>query len=371
MAGMLLAFGCQSIAGVEDVSYAGGASRCASFCQTVMEACPGDVAVYEDQAACEKICTLFDAGNPDKPQGNTLACRASQAEVALRLSSDPSENRTNCAAAGPGGDTTCTIYEKLPDCEGYCKIYMTACKTTKDWGFTNAQQCIDRCAAFPHQDTFTVAGGQEGDSLACRLHHATLAVSDPDTHCKSAGMLPQGACTGTGDPDCDDYCLVNRTACTGEYAAYENNRQCLAVCKATRKGSHNVDQQDTVGCRTYHSYFALQGQPTPHCSHSGPAGDGVCSDNGEKHPNCAAFCRFFALGCPSQFEDAYGGNDGACVDECETLEDASRSQYSVRAAQSGNTLKCRILHAVRALTEPLSPDAPQRCEAALGGEPCN
>jgi hypothetical protein len=373
---LLAGIGCQSIAGVEDVSFGGGGSNCSSYCRTVMEACPGDVAVYADQKTCERTCALFKPGNASNPEGNTLACRAQQAEVALQFSSDPKESRSNCAAAGPGGDKQCTTFSDNPDCEGYCTIYMAACKTTKDWGFSNFDQCVSRCAAFPRAESFTVADGDSGDTLACRLHHATLALDDPDNNCASAGQRPVADCAGSGDPDCDDYCLVNRTACTGEYEVYESTRQCLAVCKATRKGDRTEDTggQDTIGCRAYHSYFALMGQPSPHCSHSGPAGDGVCSDDAENHPNCIAYCRLFKQACEAKFDSAYGGKDDVCVDDCETLDDAhppGGNLYSIEAARSGNTLKCRTLNVVKALTEPLSPDAPGQCEAALGGSPCD
>jgi hypothetical protein len=372
---LITIFGCQSIAGVEDVAVADAASDCAKYCKTLTEACPGDVAVYEDEATCNDVCRLFKPGSASKPQGNTLACRAAQADIALQFSSDLTENRSNCAAAGPGGDKKCTIYPDTPDCEGYCTVYMAACTTTKDWGFTNFEQCRSRCAAFPFKESYTVSGGQKGDTLACRLHHATLALVDPDNNCESAGLRPAADCLGSGDPDCDDYCLVNRVACTDEYEVYESARQCQAVCKATAKGSRSMDTggQDTIGCRAYHSYFALMGQPTPHCSHAGPAGDGVCSDDAE-HPNCIAFCGLFEAACKSQFDSAYAGERDLCVEECEELDDAHTAGgnlYSIGAAQSGNTLKCRTLHVARALTEPLSVDAPGFCEAALGGAPCD
>ena len=375
-ASLWVGLACHGIAGVEDVTYSGESQDgCASYCSTLKEACPGDVAVYEDDEICAKVCKIFKAGTPSRPQGNTLACRAAQADIALTFNSDLSENRSNCEAAGPGGADQCTIYPSTPNCEGYCTIYMAACTNTKEWGFNTFEQCTSRCAAFPYSGTYTAAEGQKGDTLACRLHHATLATADPDNNCESAGVRPSGDCLGTGDPSCDDYCRVNEVACSEDYAVYESRQQCKAVCNALRKGDRKLDTggQDTVACRSYHSYFALMGAPTPHCSHSGPAGDGVCTDDPE-HPNCISFCALFEAGCSDQYADAYGGDDELCVTECETLDDASvegGNLYSVDAAQEGNTLKCRTLHAVRALTAPRSADAPRYCQAALGGDPCN
>jgi hypothetical protein len=361
---------------VEDVSFTpGDADGCSSYCSTLKEACPGDRAVYEDDESCAKVCQLFKAGNSAKPAGNTLACRADQADVALSLSSDLSENETNCSAAGPGGGDKCTAHPMSPHCDGYCTVYMAACTSiTKLWGFDTFDECTAQCAGLPRSGSYTAAAGHEGDTVACRLYHATLAMTDPDVNCEAAGVLPAGKCRGSGEPTCDDYCRVNNIACTGEFKSYESPRQCQAVCDATSKGDLATDTggHDTVACRTYHSYRALQ-SPDPHCSHSGPAGDEVCSDDGKNHPNCTAFCRLLATGCSATFKSVYMNEDAQCVAECETLVDAgSGIKYSVPAAQKGgNTLKCRLLHAVKALTDPESADAPSHCRAAIGEAPCN
>lgn len=370
--GVLVIVGCQSIAGVEDVTFAETSSSCDAYCDTLMEACPGDVAVYDDAASCRRVCKLFKAGNVSKPQGNTLACRAEQADVAFSLKDDLSENRTNCAAAGPGGGDVCTGHPDLPDCEGYCTVYMAACtSTSKEWGFDNVDQCIERCAAFPFQATYAVSQAS-GDTVTCRVREATLALEDPDNHCESAGLRPSGECAGSGEPDCDDYCRVNDVACQGPNQVYESIRQCKAVCAATVKGSRSDSGgQDTIGCRSYHSYFALKGQPVPHCSHSGPAGDSVCSDDGMEHPNCVAFCRLLKAGCADQFRTTFSNDSDACVEDCETLDDAQVNGYTVETGENGNSLKCRTLNVARAVTDPDSPDAARYCDAALGESPCN
>jgi hypothetical protein len=376
---LLLALGCQGIAGVEDVSFAGDADACSSYCSTLKEACPGDRAVYEDDETCSKVCQLFKAGSSDKPAGNTRACRADQADLALSL--DFSENEPHCSAAGPGGGDICTADPMSPHCDGYCRVYMEACTSiTKLWGFDTFDECTTQCAGLPRAGIYTAAAGHEGgDTVACRLYHATLAMEDPDINCEAAGVIPASDCQGSGEPSCDDYCRVNNIACKDEYKSYETPSQCKAVCDATRKGDLATDtggspDNDTIACRTYHSYRALQA-PDPHCSHSGPAGDGVCSDDGAQHPNCTAFCRLFANGCPATFKSVYLNQDAQCVDECEMLEDANvvgGNHYSVPAALlGGNTLKCRTLHAVRALTNPTSADAPSYCRAAIGEAPCN
>jgi len=372
----VITLGCQSIAGVEDVTFTGESSNCDDYCKTLMDACPGDVAVYDDEETCRRVCALFKPGTASKPQGNTQACRAAQADVAYSFKDDFSENRTNCAAAGPGGGDKCTQHPDLPDCEGYCTIYMQACTSqTMMWGFDNFEQCTARCAAFPFNGSYAISQAKSGDTLACRLYHATLALEDPDNNCTSAGLRPSGACAGSGEPSCDDYCRVNDVACQGQYKVYESIRQCKAVCEATVKGSRaDSGGQDTVGCRSYHSYFALMGQPSPHCSHSGPVGDGVCSNNGKEHPNCDAFCRLLEFGCADGFSSAYGKDHDACVDDCEKLDDAKvegGNLYSIEKGEMGNTLKCRTLHVAEAVTDPKSVDARGYCGAAFGESPCN
>jgi hypothetical protein len=380
-AALLAMVGCESIADVKDVTFEGTEGACESYCDTLSQACRGENKVYEDNddetdddedETCSKVCRVFAGGTV--PKGNTLACRAAQADQAFGFRSDPGESRSNCAAAGPGGGAICTLNEENPDCEGYCTLYTEACKdlTSAEKGFKTFQECTTRCAALPQSGEYSVPLGKKPNTLACRLYQATLSLTDPTNHCKSAGLLPDGECLGKGEPSCDDYCRVNRVACTGKHQVYENDAQCLAVCEATRKGDLSTDKgdQDTVGCRYYHSYFALLGAPVPHCSHSGPAGDGVCSDDGANHPNCTAFCRLLETGCSQEFANEFVSAE-ACVEDCEKLPDAGKNNgYSIEAAEDGDTLKCRTLHVARAVTSPNSASAPMNCAAALGAAPC-
>jgi hypothetical protein len=368
----LLALGCQNIAGVEEVKYGGGSAggNCDTYCAQVLASCPGDIGVYADLATCKKVCAHFPAGNVTKPAGNTLACRAEQAKFAAQQEA-PIEKRAHCPAAGPGGATYCSM-GKVPDCEGYCTLYMGACPTiSKDWGFGTQEECVRKCAALPPAMEYATASAREsGDTLACRLYYASAATLDPDTHCRSAGLKPAGACLGSlsDNPSCKDYCRVVDVACTGDLQVYESRTQCEKVCAATPPGSRtDSGLLDTVGCRSYHSYNALLIDPRAHCPHSGPGGDGVCS--APKDPNCIPYCRLAQAACPTLFIQTYT-NEAGCLMECRQLADAAAgSHYSIPTAQIGNTLKCRTLSAARALEKP-EDQRETVCQSVVGGSPC-
>ena len=242
------------------------------------------------------------------------------------------------------------------------------------WGFGNQAECIQKCSALEPAGEYAVESAPEtGDTLACRLYYASRAALDPsEVNCKSAGLYPfaDQKCKPTGEPDCKHYCNIVQAACMGSAEVYESPEQCEEVCANTDPGTVlDNGGQDTVGCRTYHSYNALVLDETPHCSHSGPAGNGVCSFT--EDPNCTPYCRLAKAGCPELFEEKDGSTD-ACLERCRDIEgavpDAMHNAYSVDGAQIGDTLQCRILHAARALEHP--DDKATYCPAVFGGAPC-
>ncbi len=373
-AALLLALGCESIAGVEDVSFSDASSglSCEAYCDEVLDSCPGDVAVYEDRPTCLGACATFDAGNASRPSGNTVACRLEQATFAAQTDT-PVEKAAHCPLAGPGGGNRCaSSLGATPDCEGYCSLYMGACKSiSKDWGFGTHEECVRKCGALgPATDYSVVDAAESGDTLSCRLYYATAATVDPETNCKSAGLRPSEKCLGdtSTDPSCADYCRAVDVACQGDLQVYESVAQCETVCALTPSGSRtDSGGQDSVGCRISHSYNALLIDPATHCPHSGPAGDGVCSE--KENPNCVPYCRLVKSSCGALFEAAYGDDDQACIADCATLTDAGKNRYSVATAESGDTLKCRTLNAARA-SEDEQGDNAEFCAAAFGDTPC-
>ncbi len=366
VASLLLGFACQSIAGVEDVSFKPGAELCDEYCNLVLSACPGDLSVYEDLESCKKVCARLEPGNSSKPVGNTVQCRLQQAREAAAL--EVEEKSFHCPSAGPGGGERCAPLGAKPDCEGYCQVYSDACSSiSKDWGFNSKEECVRKCAAVPQEAYAISSAATSGDTLACRLLHATRALSEPEDNCEAASLRPQKECFGDPDADidCVDFCQVASVACTGSLKVFENTKQCLETCKRTPPGSRlDTSSADTRACRSYHVYSALLVNASVHCSHIAAGGDGVCSD--AKDPNCKPYCRLAAEACPSEFADEFGDST-KCLEACRGLDGAmAMSGYSVDDAQSGDTLQCRSLHVARALAG----DA-DACVGAFGGEPCN
>lgn len=72
-----------------------------------------------------------------------------------------------------GDDTSATV-----DCNSYCDLVMKNC--SGDFSQYGAPEtCLTSCAAFAPGSP----GDMAGNSLACRLYHATAASLAPDPHC--------------------------------------------------------------------------------------------------------------------------------------------------------------------------------------------
>ena len=83
--------------------------------------------------------------------------------------------------------------------------------------------------------------------------------------------------------------------------------------------------------------------------------------------NCTSYCRLAETACGAAFRIEFG-SQAACLVDCSTQPDAfgarHDSKYRLSAAQTGNTLQCRLLHVSRALS-----DATE-CLSALGQGAC-
>jgi hypothetical protein len=154
-------------------------------------------------------------------------------------------------------------------------------------------------------------------------------------------------------------------SCTDLNAVYESPEQCLAACEVLDPGSNGDSIVNTVGCRQYHSYAALLA-PQIHCPHAGPTGDGYCgADSEQVTANCVSYCSLLKESCQADFATSFR-DSSECQAACSQLSGAAaQSGYSVVQAETGNTLECRVLHALRAFSDPSA------CAAALGGAPCH
>jgi hypothetical protein len=344
--------GCQSIVGIEQREYDPPVTKpisaqCKQYCDDVMRVCTGTDATYSTRDACLATCMLLPPGDPSEPsQGNTVECRQRQTTLA-----EIGEHSLNCPRAGPGGDGVCG-----DNCESYCFLFSAACP---DW--KPLANCKEACSVLKDTKMFDVVVNHDGDTLQCRLVHVSNAAANPTEHCPHARIVPvTHPCDNDQEkpPKCEDYCRIVSGTCTGEHAVYESVDQCMLACAALPLGLEKDTAVDSVGCRKYHSYNSV-GDPTMHCPHAGPGGDGHCGTD-----NCTGYCAIVAKACPTDFMSSFGGDMTTCLTECRKVKgSAANSGYST-GAPNGNTLQCRLKHAVQAFT------IPDACPSAVGGGDC-
>jgi len=138
---------------------------------------------------------------------------------------------------------------------------------------------------------------------------------------------------------CAAYCASIQANCTGNGAQYSNLDACLGSCAGFAPGAIGMQAGNNLECRAYHARAAV-GDPTTHCSHAGPAGDGVCG------ANCDGFCAIQATACTA------GNMQFATVDACKT---ACGAYAGVSARYDSNTasrdsFKCRMYYLSLAAT---------------------
>jgi len=170
---------------------------CATYCTEILANCTGDNVQYADSAHCMAACGSFAPGALTDTGGqNTLGCRIYHAGT-------PSATTpaTHCPHAGPGGDKTNVVAPAGTcgdACTSFCTLEIKACGVTGDAGgngqYASQAACLTSCAGFPNKDKL-YSPASHGDSLACRLYHATNAAISGNavTHCPHTGPSPAGA----------------------------------------------------------------------------------------------------------------------------------------------------------------------------------
>jgi hypothetical protein len=149
---------------------------CDSYCTTITAACTGANAQYSIGDSCANACAGFDTGEFNDA-GNTLGCRAYHASVAQ----DSPE--LHCPHAGPLGTGACSDAETSP-CEAFCQIAEEVCPDAY------AGDCTKVCADYVEGD-YSVNPPAEGNSLACRMYHLSVAAQGGDNitlHCPHVGF---------------------------------------------------------------------------------------------------------------------------------------------------------------------------------------
>lgn len=202
----LLSVGCATILGIEDAELAsndgaaggsggsGGTSAtngsagaagstspdtpCDEYCETVMENCTGDLAVYPGVEVCLDLCATLPEGDPENPEGNTVACRLAQA-TAAGSAEDPAEH---CPIAGLGGGNVCG-----ENCPAFCGAMLETCPGE----YASNAACLDDCQSLEDLGGFSLVEDAEGATVQCRIWHIGAATELVDPHCKhAAGARP-------------------------------------------------------------------------------------------------------------------------------------------------------------------------------------
>jgi hypothetical protein len=170
-------------------SGAGGAtaqSPCERYCDTVMTNCvetkdaEGVVTSsnkqYDSMASCLAVCARFPSGIEGDRNDFTLACRQTYAELAAT-----SETELHCAIAGPTGNGTCG-----DSCLSFCTIMIPACPGA----YLNPVECAADCRSLRDLEGYNTTMSS-GDTVQCRIYHASVATVAPDVHCRHAkGAAP-------------------------------------------------------------------------------------------------------------------------------------------------------------------------------------
>jgi hypothetical protein len=342
-------------------------AACTEYCEAVEERCTGQSAVFESRDSCMAVCLLMDQGNDLAGIGaNTLACRRTL------MQQSGFDVASWCPALGPGGNDVCGS-----DCEALCTLRQQVCDDIEGAVAQPTDVCLSQCSALSDDPSFNFARDATGDTLQCRLVQVSSAAADREqapTYCSYSRVIPNFTDEPCSDPDglpvdtnCAQYCGLVMTACYEANAVYEDHEQCLQVCQVLEPGLLGDMTQNTVSCRRYQAYAALEA-PTVHCTLAGPTGDGHCGTD-----NCNSYCRIARRACPEEFAEEFGPLDElvdleACEDACALLDGAARngfqgepSRYSALYPSLGDNLECRTWHAVRALASDAS-----ECAAALG-----
>lgn len=184
-----LALGCEQALGIKDAQLdpllgAGGGATpsCDELCDTALEQCTAEHAVYANLETCLGICEHLPEGEPGDTDGNSVQCRVTQAQNAGATS----EPAVHCPLAAPGGNGGCGS-----NCESYCLLFEQICAEQFGAAYQSLEDCNTRCPAEIQDLGDYNTGMDEGPTLQCRLYHLAAAAVDPTHHCMhAAGQSP-------------------------------------------------------------------------------------------------------------------------------------------------------------------------------------
>ena len=165
--------------------------------------------------------------------------------------------------------------------------------------------------------------------------------------------------------DCSTYCTEIQTNCMGANSQYASTAECMAACASFAVASTVNDMTgNTLGCRIYHAGAPAMMAAATHCPYAGPGGDVISPTAGAFCSGgdvCASFCALEIRACGSIEAPLPGNptdiNDNPlfqyrnmerCISACDGFD--KTHPYSTMAV--GDSLACRLYHAVKAATDP-------------------
>ncbi len=167
---------------------------CSQYCAQISQKC-SSAPQYDDTrpAECESVCRHFPRAEGESPTGNNLECRLARVTSA-------SGERSDCFAAGRGGDDVCGT-----SCDAYCSLVQDLCPAHSsefDAGASladDAAACQSDCSRLANRRDYDPSLGGEDEfdeevaTVQCRLWHLGSAAIEVEqfgtldnSHCDHA-----------------------------------------------------------------------------------------------------------------------------------------------------------------------------------------
>lgn len=303
-------------------------SWCTNYCHLALKNC----ALFADLDACVGECKGYDVdGTPGDAGGDTVQCRLHHLGLA------PAQ----CENGGPDGGAACTDDPPpAPACGEYCAAVTSACVGAHAQ-FGSHAQCMTHCTTWSAWPA-GLTGDETGNTIGCRLTHALAAAADPAGHCPAAGPSGGGICGAW----CEVYCELASKSCP---ALFASDDACVAACSTYPATGAALDVAgDSVQCRIHH--LGLAGGDPVACAAGAADGGGVCvADEPPPPPTCGAYCTTISSACAGA--SAQYTSQGECMAVC---GDWSAWTPGKAGDTTGNTIGCRLTHALSAVASPVT-----------------
>jgi len=184
--------------------------NCTTYCNAVGSYCTSYLAVgYQDVSYCLEACQTMTKGSDTDTTGNTAGCRQYHA-----IAAGVSNPTVNCAAASVSGGEVCGT-----PCESYCFFMSSSCWQEFSPAGTatfNNPACLSICQAVYPNTGVNYPIDQSGDSVQCRLYHASASWVNAGIHCPHASISGAGVC-GTSTTPVDAFCRLANSTCHGTF----------------------------------------------------------------------------------------------------------------------------------------------------------